>query len=175
MRSLAYILYIFNLNGYEKYLDKNNLNIGACSTSSSTLYMLLILGILLRHDCVCLCMLLHFSNAWHKGDKKKREKKRYSQLCPSSEQLEPLPPFKKIVDTLKQLTFSFWFWPLDWDKEYFKNTHAILQWKVYPTGHIIQGVALNLCDSNIDDTVKQSFPWKWENIRTKPMCLLRLP
>lgn len=70
----AYILYIFNLNGYEKYLekylDKNNLNIGACSTSS-TLYMLLILGILLRHECVCLCMLLHFSNAWHEGDKKR--------------------------------------------------------------------------------------------------------
>lgn len=122
----AYILYIFNLNGYEKYLekylDKNNLNIGACSTSS-TLYMLLILGILLRHECVCLCMLLHFSNAWHKGDKKKEgEEEIFSVMSKLRTsiylQLEPPPPFKKIVDTLKQLTFSFWFWPLDWDKEY---------------------------------------------------------
>lgn len=56
-----YCIYI-NFNGYEKYLDKNNLNIGVCSIFFLIFYMLLILGILLRYDCVCLCMFLYFSN-----------------------------------------------------------------------------------------------------------------
>lgn len=71
MRFLVYILYIFNFNGYEKYLDKNNLNIGVCSIFFLIFYMLLILGILLRYDCVCLCMFLYFSNVWYEGNKKR--------------------------------------------------------------------------------------------------------
>lgn len=71
MRFLVYILYIFNFNGYEKYLDKNNLNIGVCSIFFLIFYMLLILGILLRYDCVCLCMFLFFSNVWYEGEKKR--------------------------------------------------------------------------------------------------------
>lgn len=40
-----YCIYI-NFNGYEKYLDKINLNIGVCSIFFLIFYMLLILGIL---------------------------------------------------------------------------------------------------------------------------------
>lgn len=92
----TYCIYI-TLNGYEKYLDKNNLNIGACSTSSSTLYMLLILGILWRHDCVCLCMLLHFSNAWHEGDKKRGRRRDILSYAQAQNNWNPFPLSKKLL------------------------------------------------------------------------------
>lgn len=79
------------------------------------------LGFYLRHDCFCLRMLLYFINACHEGDRNGGKRDILIYIHAQNIYLlttgTPLP-FKKIVDTLKQLTFSFWFWPLDLDKGY---------------------------------------------------------